>query len=192
MKKLYTAAFFLMLSLPVIVAAQKDSSGIYLTPQDFAVGKLSYAIDCNTEKHRINSDLIFKSSKVKVKHEGKKYTLAKSKTFGYRSCDNSVYRFVGNSTYKILNPQEPLLLYFYQHGAHAPKYAEQHPPQYFFSVGPGVVQKLTIANVKAAYPDNHAFHDAVDAQFKSDKDLYTYDDFHKMYKLNWILKQTPK
>ncbi|MBB1286872.1 hypothetical protein HRH25_20995 [Flavisolibacter sp. BT320] len=189
MKKLYAAVFFLMLSLPKILIAQEDSSGIYITPEDFASKKLSYAIDCNTEKHRINSDLIFKGSKIKVKHDGQKYTLDKSKTFGYRSCDQQVYRFVGNLSYKILNPQESLLLYFYQHLAHAPKFVEQHPPQYFFSVGPGVVQKLTVANVKASYPDNHAFHDAVDLQFKSDKDLYAYDDFHKMYKLNWILKQ---
>lgn len=123
-----------------------------------------------------------------MKHNGQKYTLVKSKTFGYRSCDQQVYRFVGNLSYKILNPQEPLLLYFYQHLAHAPKFVEQHPPQYFFSVGPGMVQKLTIANVKAAYPENHAFHDAVYAQFKSDKDLYAYDEMHKMYKLNRILQ----
>lgn len=188
MKKIFTAVLLLTLLLPEILFAQKDSSGIYLTLEDFGFRKLSYAIDCNTEKHRINSDLVFKASKIKVKHNGQKYTLEKSKTFGYRSCDQQVYRFVGNLSYKVLNPQEPLLLYFYQHLAHAPKYVEQHPPQYFFSVGPGTVQKLTIANVKAAFPDDHSFHDAVDAQFKSDKDLYAYDDFHKMYKINRVLK----
>jgi hypothetical protein len=188
MKKIYTAVFLVTLLLPELLLAQKDSSGVYLTPEDFALRKLSYAIDCNTEKHRINSDLIFKATKIKVKHGGQKYSLEKSKTFGYRSCDQQVYRFVGNLSYKMLNPQEPLLLYFYQHLAHAPKYVEQHPPQYFFSVGPGVVQKLTIANVKATYPDNHAFHDAVDAQFKSDNDLYAYDELHKMYKLNRVLQ----
>lgn len=32
------------------------------------------------------------------------------------------------------------------------------------------------------------FYDALDVQFKSDKELYTYDSFHKMYKLSWIIK----
>lgn len=188
MRVLCATLLIAVLSLPLILIAQKDSSGLYLTPEDFGSKKLSYAIDCNTEKHRIKSDLIFNDSKIQVTHEGKKYTLEKSQTFGYRGCDQEVYRFVEKLRYKMLNPQEPLLLYFYQHLAQAPKFVEQHPPQYFFSVGPGRVQKLTIANVKTAFPDNHSFHDAVDAQFKHDKDLYAYDEFHRMYKLNWVLK----
>ena len=36
--------------------------------------------------------------------------------------------------------------------------------------------------------DNHKLHNALDAQFKYDNELYAYDDFHKMYKLNWIIK----
>ena len=76
MKKIFTAVLFQALLLPEIIVAQKDSSGIYLTPEDFGVRKLSYAIDCNTEKHRINSDLIFKDSKIKVKHNGQKYMQA--------------------------------------------------------------------------------------------------------------------
>lgn len=39
-KKFYASAFFLLLLLPEILVAQKDSSGIYLTPEDFGVKKL--------------------------------------------------------------------------------------------------------------------------------------------------------
>ena len=61
---------------------------------------------------------------------------------------------------------------------------------YFFSVdAASEPQPLTKSNVKAAYPDNHKFHDALDAQFKEDNELYAYDNFHKMYKLNQILKK---
>ncbi len=60
---------------------------------------------------------------------------------------------------------------------------------YFFSTdAASAPQVLTKANLKAAIPENHKLHDALDAQFASDMELYDYDSFHKMYKLNWIIK----
>ena len=38
--------------------AQKDSSGVYLNATDFMQRKLSYAINCKTEKHKINPNLL--------------------------------------------------------------------------------------------------------------------------------------
>ena len=40
------------------VIAQKDSSGIYKTTEDFQQRKLSYAINCKTEKHKINPNVL--------------------------------------------------------------------------------------------------------------------------------------
>ena len=45
---------------------------------------------------------------------------------------------------------------------------------------------------KKAFPDNHAFHDALDVNFKEDKELISYDDFHKLYKVSWVYKNTVK
>lgn len=88
-----------------------------------------------------------------------------------------------------MNPTEPLPLYFYQHPAPFAKNADQYPPMYFFSKdATSSLQALTKENLKAALPDYHKFHDALDENFKIDKELYAYDNFHKMYKLNWILK----
>ena len=169
--------------------AQKDSSGIYKTAVDFQQRKLSYAINCKAEKHKINPDVLFKDYKVKVRHQGITYTFRKSELYGYRDCDGKEYKFVNNAAYSILNPGESLLIYFYQHLAHAPKNAEQYPPMYFFSKdATSAVRKLTKANLKAAFPDDHRFYDALDANFKEDRELSAYDSFHKMYKLNWLLK----
>lgn len=169
--------------------AQKDSSGIYKTADDFKQRKLSYAINYKTEKHKINDNLLFNNAEIKVKHHGEKYTLQKSETYGYRSTKGQEYRFIDNKAYKILNPGEPLLIYVYQHQSHSPKEAEKYAPMYFFSVdATSSPQPLTKANLKAAFPDSHKFHDALDANFKEDKELYAYDSFHKMYKVNWLLK----
>ena len=161
--------------------AQKDSSGIYKTAEDFRNRKLSYAINYKTEKHKINDYVLFNDAVIKVKHHGTTYTLQKSETYGYRNMKGVEFRFVDNKEYKILNPGETLLIYVYQHPAHSPKEAARYLPMYFFSTDAvAVPQVLTKANIKAALPANHKFHDALDAQFKTDAELSGYDSFHKM------------
>ena len=191
MKKTSYMAMMLVSLLTIGQSAhsQQNSSGIYKTAEDFQQKKLSYSIDCNLEKHKISTNILFDGSEVKVKHMGTTYTMKKSETFGYRACGGKEYRFVDNKEYTILNPGETLNIYFYQHPAHSPKEAAKYPPMYFFSKdAKSVFQELTKANLKAAFPGNHKFHDALDVNFREDKEIYAYDGFHKMYKLNWILK----
>lgn len=192
MKKIYlTLLAGWLLMIGQYSHAQKDSSGIYITAEDFQNRKLSYAINYKTEKHKIRDNILFNNDKIVVKHKGETYTLVKSETYGYRNTKGIVFRFIDNKEYKVLNPGESLLLYFYQHPAHTGKDVNRglYQPEYYFSKDANaVLQPLTKANLKAAFPDNHRFHDELDAQLKTDKDLYTYDRFHKTYKINWILK----
>ena len=91
--------------------------------------------------------------------------------------------------YTVLNTGEAITIYKYVHTAHSQKEAEKFAPRYFFSLkSTDVLQELTMTNLKKAFPENHAFHDALDVNFKEDKELISYDEFHKIYKLNWILK----
>lgn len=93
--------------------------------------------------------------------------------------------------YTVINPGESITVYKYVHAAHSPKEAEKYAPKYFFTTGSSdVLQELSKKNLKKAFPNDHAFHDALDANFKEDKELISYDEFHKMYKLNWILKNS--
>ena len=190
MKKLNYAIMLAINILALSTAmAQKDSSGIYKTADDFRQRKLQYAINYKTEKHKIKNNLLFNDAELKVKHAGETYTLLKSETYGYRSTKGEEFRFVDNKEYRILNPGQDLLIYGYKHPSHSPKEIEKYPPMYYFSTdASSAPQSLTKANLKAAFPDSHKFHDALDAQFKSDKELHDYDRFHKMYRLNWIIK----
>lgn len=91
--------------------------------------------------------------------------------------------------YTVLNAGEPITIYKYQHPSHSPKEAEKYGPKYFFTTGSSdELQPLTRTNLKKAFPENHPFHDALDATFKEDKELTLYDNFHKMYKVNWLIK----
>lgn len=92
--------------------------------------------------------------------------------------------------YKILNKEGPLTIFKYEHGAHLTKEAGKYAPKYFFTtVSSDILQPLTKDNLKKAFPENHPFHDALDATLKYDDDLTQYDTFHKMYKINWLLKE---
>ena len=169
--------------------AQKDSSGIYKTADDFSKRKLSYAINYKTEKHTINGDMLFNEKEIKVKHAGVKYSLQKSETYGFRNTKGEEFRFIDNKEYKILNPREQVLIYSYAVPYQSPKALAAIVIRYFFTTNAAnSPMELTKTNLKSAYPGNHKFHDAVDAQFKNDQELYAYDQFHKMYKLNWIAK----
>ena len=171
--------------------AQKDSSGIFKTAQDFQERKLSYAINYKTGKHKIKDNFLFNGDKIVVKHQKETYTLQKGSTYGYKNTRGEVFRFVDNKDYRVLNPDEDLLIYVYQHPVHAPKEAYKYRPMYFFSRDAvSAPQPLTKANLKAAFPDHHKFHDALEQNFKGDAELTTYDDFHRMYKLNWVYKRT--
>jgi hypothetical protein len=95
--------------------------------------------------------------------------------------------------YTVLNPGQPVTIYKYQHLSHSPKEAEKYAPKYYFTTSSSdVLQDLTKMNLKKAFPENHPFHDALDAQFTDDTNLYAYDDFHKMYKADWLLKENTK
>lgn len=189
MKYYLTALMFGLILLSPKLFGQKDSSGIYKTAEDYKNRKLSYAINYKTEKHKINTYVLFKGNTIRVKHQGSTYDLKKSETYGYRDTKGQEYRFIGEFEYTILNPGEQLLMYVYQHPAHSGKEADKYAPAYYFTTDAGAApQALTKENIKAAFPELHKFHDAIDENFKANSELYTYDRFHKMYKLNWLLK----
>jgi len=95
--------------------------------------------------------------------------------------------------YTVLNAGDPIVIYKYAHPSHSPKEAEKYAPKYFFTTSTSdKLTALTKMNLKVAFPQNHAFHDALDENFKWDNELINYDEFHKMYKLIWVYKNTAK
>ncbi len=95
--------------------------------------------------------------------------------------------------YSVLNAGDAIVIYKYVHASHSPKEAEKYAPKYYFvTAASNVLQPLTKTKLKEAFPTNHPFHDALDANFKEDKELIQYDDFHKMYKIDHLLMMSTK
>ena len=179
--------FFLLITISAF--AQNEKSGVYLTFNDYQNNKLSYEINCATEKHTIRLNEFLDKPYIIVIHNGQKFKLVKDSIYGFISCDEPLVRF-----------QDKQHFYLAEKGSVWIFYRKEQVPQakstttvkrYFFSVkGDGNLILLSKENLKNAFPDNHKFHDMLDAQFKDDNDIGQFDDFHKMFKVNHLLLQS--
>lgn len=172
--------------------AQKDSSGVYLTVDDYKAGTLSYPINYRLEKQKIKDHLFLQASQVKVKHNGETHLLDKNNLYGYRNSRGQDFRFVGDRAYRILNAGDPIILYKYGEPQADPI---KNPPvqmnRYYFSTNEtNSPVNLTRRNLKAAFPDNKAFQDAIDKNFRSDDELTRLDKGTTKYTIVRLLENS--
>ena len=188
-----TAMFVLLGLLALLAATAKGQtaplgSGLYRSAADFRARRLTLAVDCQTEKHKLRMNEFRGRPYVTVVHGGKAYRMDKDSLFGFRDCEGQSYRFATDYHHlPILNPEEELLLYRMMQPA-----AGKNPGRddaYFSASAAAPVQALTLLNVKRAFPGNHRFHDLLDAQL-GNGDLTAYDQMHRMTKINWLLRQS--
>lgn len=165
--------------------SQKDSSGIYFKVNDYINQKLAFAINCKNQKHKIKADMIFHQKEISIKHNDSTYSFPKDSVYGIKYCDGSVVRIFRNSEFPMINVGESIMIYKVETGS-----GMKNDPIvtncYFSKDAGSEIQKLTISNLKAAFPDNHKFHDLLDMEFHSDSELIKYDSFHKMTRVNKI------
>lgn len=175
------------------ITAQAQSAGIYETLDDFLQHKVTYPVDCGSQKDRIKLNDLFGSSTGYVVTKGEKHSFNKEKVYGYYNCTNENYRFWNNSAYRIMDTTGLYIYYQYKPIQQPGGKGWLKTDCYFFSVsGTGPIQPLTISNVKKAFPGNHSFHYALDASFRSDKELAAYDGYQKIYKIEYLYKQSIK
>lgn len=190
MKRLFVLSL-LVVFFTATVCAQTGSSGIFRTANDFKSGKLEYAIQCDSQSHKIKPDVLFKRNRVIVKHEGKTYKIDKGSVYAVRYCSGAVQRIYQKKAYLMVNPGEDILLY----KVATLSMGKGQPAEttwYFSKDAAWPIQPLTISNLVGAFPDNHAFHDAIMAEFKTDKELTLYDNAHKMMRINRLYGNTKK
>lgn len=181
--------FCLSLSLTAAAQTTTQQSGLFRSAEEFRQNQVLLAVDCQSEKHRIRLHEFIGKPFVTVIHGGKSYQYNKDSLFGYRDCEGQVFRFMSdNQHFPIINPTESVLIYKLVQPpiAKNPGYTKL----YFSKDARSPVEVLTLANLKNAFPQNHSFHDRLDAQFGNGGDLSAYDVMHQMTKINWLLKQS--
>jgi hypothetical protein len=176
-------AVLLFSAASMVQAATPKSSGVFLTADDYKNVRLSFEGDCSSKTHKLELHDVLTKPYIDVTHETEKHRYAKSELFGFRACDGRDYRFVSNREYQILEARE---LYIYAQEVSVSHGKGMHSVrEYYFSAGSnGPVLGLTLENLKQAFPDDHRFHDSLDATFGAVQPLAAYDDFHKMFKVN--------
>ena len=172
------------------VTLQGQKSGVFKTYSDYSSGKMEYGIDCTTEKHKIILNDFLGKDFITVVHEGRRYDLKKNEIWGFQMCDDKVTRFQDMEHF-LLQDKGVLWIYIQQKvqsGTPKTGGSKTVTTYYFSKDGNTGIKELTVFNVKAAFPNNHMLHDAIDVQFKSDASLNEYDDFHKHLKINHFLE----
>ncbi len=164
-KKISLLLFFL--TVATMGTKAKSLSGIYLNTNDYLNNKLAYQTTCNNEKHNPNihvNNLFWDMPKIIVHNEGKKYYFLKDSIFGYKDCDNNVYRFYKNQEYKIAETSNICIYTRDLNTSHGKGF--KIVTQYYFSKDiDGDILPLDITNLKDVYKNNIAFLDLLDMVF---------------------------
>ena len=142
-QKIIIALLFQTVSLTLI--AQKERvRGIYKTSDDFIKGILSFDNNCKSTKIRLND--FFMNPYITVRENNSSLTLLKSDVFGYRNCNNEIFRFKGKRELLLLNPGGQILVYKLTNN-NPPAGSRTNVTNYYFSLGVNSpVEKLTIKN----------------------------------------------
>lgn len=90
---------------------------------------------------------------------------------------------------KVLNPGDEIIIYKFGRRPVSGKEVANYTPSFYFSVPSSkYLQKLTIGNLKSAFPGRKDFHQALDVHFKYDKDLVEFEKDSNQYKVISIFK----
>ena len=190
-KQILIMCFITLFSIDLLAQTEKKDAtlaGVYLTSTDFKKDKLTYDIDCSTEKQKIKLHDFLSKSYIDVYYKGEKHTLQKKDVYGYKDCHGNTFRFFGNEEYQLAESGN-INIYFQQSPLAVDKGFTTINEYYFSSTLNNEIKSLNIENLKYAFPDNHKFHDALEVSFKG-KDISEYDTFHKMYKVNHIYQMS--
>lgn len=167
----------------------KQTIGLYLTAEDFSNHKISYESD-GSNGNKVLLHAIFGGYKVVVVQNGKKHFFSKSEIYGYR-LNNQNYRYFNNSAYRIIDTKG-FFIYGYCKLIPAGKGLKQSEFFYFSSNADGEVKPLTMDNLQAVFSKNTRFLYTIQAFFKTDNELTSYDASLKEYKLKYLYAQTSR
>jgi hypothetical protein len=175
--------------------SENKSGGVYITFSDYLNKKLSYKINCKTEKETFRLNESINESYITLLYNKQKIKLYKDSIYGFITCNEPLVRFQDNREY-YLSEEGPVWIFYLEIDEISKKeYKPENPyrysteKEYYFSTkGDGKLIALTVDNLKQAFLNNPKVQTMVDTQFKN-TDIYQYDSSHKMFKLNYLLKQ---
>ena len=150
--------------------------GIYRTANDRQKGRLSLAIDCKSEDHRIKPGFIREKSTINVVRQERAYRYLKRDLYGYRDCRGREYHFFNGNSYQLVNPGESIAIYRVFE-----KVGKQQVVKYFFSSESTAVKPLTLENLRLTFVEEPLFLEKLHLLARNDFQLIKY-----LYAINRI------
>ncbi len=166
--------------------AQVKTAAIYRTQEDYVKGITSYGPSVD-HPGRLKLHLLAPKDFVDLSYNGHSSRIPTSQLFGYTTKEGNVFSIHGSETYQVMN-KNPQLLLFRKRTLSSNREFRNDRFSYFFSTADGVIRPLTSWNLKKAFPEKQDWTDLIDTNFKQDNELMTYDSYHHMYKLEWLLR----
>lgn len=161
----------------------QSQARLYLTASDFRYKRLSH----QSRHSHIKTYEFFKKDFIEIICNDSTYSYRKDSVYGYRSNDGIDYRIVERNYYSILNSGETILIYKLQE---SPGMKGQAPTfTYYFSKDHvSNLYTLNLRNLETVFSTNKPYLKMLEVHFGDNPDLLEYDNIHKMYKINRLLK----
>ncbi|WP_343745715.1 hypothetical protein [Chitinophaga sp.] len=185
-KQLSLLAAGLLMMVSTGATAQQKIAGIYLTQDDYLRHRMSYT-ETNGHAYKARLYTMVPKDHILLNGGGEQTKLQKDRFFALQLKDGKIFRMKGGESYELLNRHPKILLYRRKLPA-SPKTYPDNPWRYYFSAGDGAVQELTSQHIKQAFAADKDLPDRMDAVFRDKDDLMAYDNFHHMYKLEWLIR----
>lgn len=180
-------AILLLFSLSTLA---KSQNGIYMSLSDYEQNRLSYESTCTREKYIHIHDFFWSMPSITVRSADKKYKIKKNAIYGYRDCDNDVYRFYNNTEYRIAESGY-IFIYMKEENIAQTKGYKVVNTYYFSATAGDEIHLLTLENLKKVFRDNTKFIELL-RQCVCDGSVCSYDKVHKTFSINYLYSKTIK
>lgn len=192
MKKKLRILIGTMLVLSVQAAAKKQE-GIYMNAADYKDNKIAYENDCVTGKRHHNlhlHDFFWNSSYITVVTNGARHKLKKSALYGFRNCNDEVYRFYKGDAYRLAEAGG-IYIYTQTRNMALNKGFKIVTVYYFSQSADDGIVPLTLCNLRGAYRNNEKFLEALN-EFCGGHTAEEYDAEKKTFRVNYLYANSTK
>jgi hypothetical protein len=188
MKKLVVCFLFLIVCNAPQALAQERNEGIYITADDYIIGKLSYQ-STQGKRYKLRIHTFINTATITIISSDTTTTLLKNNVYGYRDKNKINYRFYNNIAYEIITTSQHIVLY--KTTVLTGNKGAQTMDNYFFSATTDFpIRVLNKQNLKNEFAINTWFIAGLDLYFKTDNELLNYDTFYQQYTLHYVYALT--
>jgi len=157
-----------------------SSCGVYNNERDRQEGKLSVAIDCNTEDHKIKPGFVRDKWAIKIIRKEETHNFLRQDIYGYRDCHGKEYHFFEGKRYELVTPGESIAIYRdYQ------QVGKRRVAKFFFRSDAGDLKPLTLENFAVEFSDEPLFLEKLHILARNNFELVKY-----LYVINRIRTNT--